>query len=91
MLGLHYIMIQCLCDKTYEVFPVRMRQLVLISKYNKTIDKVFRGKILIINDCPIRTDFLTALSFNIIFHSKRLETIPDLLESSWYDVKILND
>jgi hypothetical protein len=40
-------------------------KLFLISKYNKTIDKVFRGKILIIiSNCPIhiRTDFLTALS-----------------------------
>ena len=71
MLGLHYIMIQCICDKTYQVFPVRMRQLVLISKYNKTIDKVFRGKKrIIISDCPIPTDFLTALSLNIFFQSK---------------------
>jgi hypothetical protein len=46
-------------------------KLVLISKYNKTIDKVFRGKkLIIISDCPIHTDFLTALSLNIFFQSK---------------------
>jgi hypothetical protein len=36
----------------------------LISKYNKTIDKVFRGK-QINNHNPICTDFLTALSLSI--------------------------
>jgi hypothetical protein len=34
---------------------------VLISKYNKTINKVIGGKIIIIiSDCPIPTDFWTA-------------------------------
>jgi hypothetical protein len=42
----------------------------MISKYNKTIDKVFREKKKIIGDYPICTDFLTALSLNIFFQSK---------------------
>jgi hypothetical protein len=49
-------------------------KLFLISKYNKTIDKVFRGKkiLIIISNCPIYicTDFLTALSLNAFFQSK---------------------
>ena len=48
-------------------------KLFLISKYNKTIDKVFRGNfflLIIINDCPIHRDFLTALSLNTFFQSK---------------------
>ena len=47
-------------------------KLILISKYNKTIDKIIRGKqkLLIISDCSIRTDFLTALSLSLFFQSK---------------------
>jgi hypothetical protein len=45
-------------------------KLVMISKYNKTIDKVFREKKKIIGDYLICTDFLTALSLNIFFQSK---------------------
>ena len=66
-------------------------KLVLISKYNKTIDKVFtEGKTNLIiqnvRDCPIRTDFWTALSLNIFFSIKMMETIPDQLESCRYNV-----
>ena len=58
-------------------------KLVLISKYNKTIDKVFRGnkKLIIIRDCPIRTDFFDSIIFKYIFSIKMMETIPDQLES----------
>ena len=63
-------------------------KLILISKYNKTIDKIIRGKqkLLIISDCSIRTYFLTALSLSLFFSIKMMETIPDQLESCRYDV-----
>ena len=57
----------------------------LISKYNKTIDKVFRG-ININNHKWLHTDFLTELSLNTFFLIKMMETIPDQLESCRYDV-----
>ena len=57
------------CDQKALFYSVESK-LVLISKYIKTIDKVFRGKklLIIISDCPIRTDFLTALSLNTFFN-----------------------
>ena len=49
--------------------------------------KSLEGKILIIiSECSIRTDFLTALSLNnFFFPIKMIETIPDQLESCRYD------
>ena len=63
-------------------------KLVLISKYNKTIDKDFRGeKKIIISDCSIYTyRFFDSIIFKYFFSIKMMETIPDQLESCRYDV-----
>ena len=38
-------------------------------------------KLIIIRDCPIRTDFFDSIIFKYIFSIKMMETIPDQLES----------
>ena len=71
--------------KQWLLYSVESK-LFLISKYDKTIDKVLRKKILIIiSNCPI----LTALSLDIFFSIKMMETIPDQLESCRSDVLML--
>ena len=63
------------------------RKLVLISKYNKTIDKVFRGKQINNHKWLSQTyRFFDRIIFKYIFSIKMMETIPDQLESCRYDV-----
>jgi hypothetical protein len=62
-------------------------KLVLISKYNKTIDKVVRGKQ--INNHKWLSHmyrFFDSIIFKYIFSIKMMEAIPDQLESCRYDV-----
>jgi hypothetical protein len=58
--------------RDYSIILIEKMYLKILCVYNNTIDKVFRGKqiLIIIRDCPIRTDFLTALSLNTFFQSK---------------------
>jgi hypothetical protein len=73
--------------RKYWLFCSVEIKLVLISEYNKTIDEVLRGKILIIiSDWPIHTDFFDSIIFKYIFFKQMMETIPDQLESCRYDV-----
>ena len=62
-------------------------KLVLISKYNKTIDKIFRGKKCDNHKWLSHTYFIfDSIIFKYIFSIKMMETIPDQLESCRYDV-----
>ena len=62
-------------------------KLVLTSKYNKTIDKVFRGKIANNHTWLSHTyRFFDSIIFKYIFPIKIMENIPAQLESCRYDV-----
>jgi hypothetical protein len=62
-------------------------KLVLISKYNKAIDKVFKGKKINNHKWLSHTyRFFDSIIFKYIFSIKMMETIPDQLESCRYDV-----
>ena len=62
-------------------------KLVLISKYNKTIDKAFRGKKNNNHKWLSHTyRIFDSINFKYIFSIKMMETIPDQLESCRYDV-----
>ena len=72
---------RCLTRKSCLFYSVESK-LFLISKYNKTNDKVFRGKN--INNHKYR--FFDSIIFKYIFSIKMMETIPDQLESCRYYV-----
>jgi hypothetical protein len=77
-------------EKPWLLYRVESK-LVLISKYNKTIDKVFTEEKKFINHTKCKWlshtyIFLDSIIFKYIFSIKMMETIPDQLESCRYNV-----